>query len=159
SPGCGRGRRHRRRVGAPEPEPPPPAGVCSPVLSAAIALRIIMTAAGAPPPGLWAIVVPIADAACRPEMSPCFAAAEIVVNNDFLVTMSLDSVEVVLSRDRPSAFVRSIVPPLRIPPGHKAKLPDVFELHGEGHHELRTRYHPDGEPPASRQEHMTVMSE
>jgi hypothetical protein len=129
------------------------------VLSAAIALRIIMTAAGAPPPALWANVVPIADAACRPDASPCFVAAEIVVRNDFPVTMWLDSVEVLLSRDRPSAFVRAIDPPLRISAGNKATLPDVFELHGEGHHELRAGYHAQGDPPASRGSHVTVMSE
>jgi hypothetical protein len=131
------------------------------VLSAAIALRIVMTAARAPFPALLADVVPIPvdDTACTPAPRPCFVTAGITIRNDFPIPMLLDAIDVVLSRDRPSEFHSPFNPPLPLAPGERLSTPDLFDLHGDAHHEVHLGYHAAGEPPGTRRARMRVMSE
>jgi hypothetical protein len=131
------------------------------VLSAAIALRIVMTAARAPLPALLADVVPVSadNATCSPAPRPCLVTATIEIRNDFPIPMMLDSVETVLSHDRPSAYYRPFNPPLSLPAGAKVSTPDAFALHGNATHELHLSYHAAGEPIRTRHARVRIMSE
>src|SRR5262249_1320144 len=120
-----------------------------------------MTAARAPFPALSADVVPLpVDAtACTPAPRPCFVTAAITIRNDFLVPMMLDSIETVLSRDRPSAYPRPFQPPSSLAAGAQMTSPDLFELHGSAPPEVPLGSHAAGEPPGTRHARMQVMSE
>lgn len=126
------------------------------MMPASFAIPYLLTAPL--PPSLTVDVLPAADAACRPTAQACFAPIRLRARNRSNRTLVMDGWNIVLSREGRSGY--HLAPnPRTIPPFGEVKLPDAFELHVDGHHELEVRYHAEGERQSSRRMHVTVMSE